>query len=36
MWFLQYIRRKEINIDVTGKLDRATFQYLHMIGIDEL
>ncbi|QUH30413.1 hypothetical protein [Vallitalea guaymasensis] len=32
----QYIREKGLNVEVTGKLDRATFQAVHMIGIDEL
>ncbi|GMQ58812.1 hypothetical protein AN1V17_32080 [Vallitalea sediminicola] len=32
----QYIREKGLNIEVTGQLDRATFQALQMIGIDEL
>ena len=32
----QYIREKGINVEVTGQLDRATFQAVNMIGIDEL
>ncbi|WP_113674008.1 hypothetical protein [Vallitalea guaymasensis] len=32
----QYIREKGLNVEVTGELDRATFQAVHMIGIDEL
>ncbi|GMQ62850.1 hypothetical protein [Vallitalea maricola] len=32
----QYIREKGLNVQVTGQLDRATFQAVHMIGIDEL
>lgn len=32
----QYIKNKGINLEVTGKLDRATLQASRMIGIDEL
>ncbi|MCT4686379.1 MAG: hypothetical protein N4A55_03635 [Vallitalea sp.] len=32
----QYIQEKGLNVDVTGQLDRATFQALHMIGINDL
>lgn len=32
----EYIKGKGINIEVTGKLDKATFQASCMIGIDEL
>ncbi|GKX30335.1 hypothetical protein SH1V18_28150 [Vallitalea longa] len=32
----QYIRGKGINIDVTGRIDRATYQASRMIGMDEL
>jgi hypothetical protein len=32
----QYIQDKGLNVDVTGQLDKATFQALHMIGINDL
>ncbi|MCT4686797.1 MAG: hypothetical protein N4A55_05795, partial [Vallitalea sp.] len=32
----QYIQEKGLNVDVTGQLDKATFQALHMIGINDL
>lgn len=32
----RYFREKGINVEVTGQLDRATFQAVNMIGIDEL
>ncbi|MCT4687506.1 MAG: hypothetical protein N4A55_09395, partial [Vallitalea sp.] len=32
----QYIQEKGLNVDVTGQLDRATFQALQMIGINDL